>query len=438
MTTRIPLFVVLFITACCPPEEHLDDCAVGGTGTIVVTSTGLPAGVTGTIHLTGASAQTVTSSQTLSGIGSGPWSVTADRATDADPLVRTVYLPTVTPSSFCLANGATQDVIVTWAPVATSNALWAVNSNTTGQFLGFKSANLRRGATVPASVVSTGGIGADVAFDRDGNVWAARATVADTAINRYPSAQFAASGAVTPDVSITLSTGDCSPLVSGLAFDASGNLYVASPCHDAVYRFDAAQLVSTATVTPALTISVTDPAGIAFDRAGNLWVVTRMDSRVWRYDAAQLSGGSVAAPAFKLGGLRTEIEGDTSLLVPSWIAFDARGDLWVNDFAGNLFFRVAASETRGTGTLDARPQVRITIGVLALLEGFAFDGEGGLWSAGAMGTLFRLAPVQLDVSSGAGAPTVPERIISSGDIGSASNVAFYPAPAGLPLYSSLP
>ena len=47
-------------------------------------------------------------------------------------------------------------------------------------------------------------------------------------------------------------------------------------------------------------------------------------------------------------------------------------------------------------------------------------------------------PAQLTASSSAGAPTVPDRILSSPDMGSADGFAFFPAPATSPLYSSLP
>ncbi len=436
---RLILFASLSLVVSCTtcPGPPPPVCTSDGTGTIVVTSTGLPSGVTGDIHLTGPTAQTVTSSRTLT-VGSGAWSVTADRATAADPFVRTVYLPTVTPATFCLTSGSTQDVIVTWAPVATSNKLWVTNANATGQFLGFRSASLATSATVAADVVSRGGFGTDIAFDRDGNVWVPGGTTADAALQRFPAARFVSSAAAEPDLEIGLAGSACLPLVAGVAFDAAGNLWVSSPCRDAVMRVDAASLSVSGSVMPSLTIAVADPSGIAFDRAGNLWVASRPDSHVWRYDAAQLAAGSVAAPAFKLGGLATSIPMDTSLLTPHWIAFDARGDLWANDFGGNIFYRFGAARLRGAGTSDEQPQVRITLGVLALLEGFAFDGEGGLWSAGSGGTIVRLAPAQLDVSSNSGMPTLPSTVLTSGDIGSASNLAFYPAPVGLPLFHSLP
>jgi sugar lactone lactonase YvrE len=425
------------VVSCVPCPTPAPACPSTGTGTIVVTSTGLPPGVTGNIHLTGPTAQTVTSSRTLS-VGAGAWSVTADRATSADPLVRTVYLPTVNPASFCLPSGGTQDVIVTWAPVATSNRLWVTNSNATGQFLGFRSAQLATSGTVSADVVSRGGFGADIAFDRDGNVWVPGGTAADAHLLCFSGAAFAASAAVTPAIEVNLAGESCGPMVGGLAFDGQGNLYVSSPCRNAVMRVDAASLAAGGTVTPSLSIPVQAPNGIAFDRAGNLWVAARMDSRVWRYDAAQLGASSVSAPAFKLGGLSSNDPMNTSLQAPLWLAFDARGDLWANDFGGNTFYRMGAASLRGTGTSDVQPQVRITLAVAALLEGFAFDEEGGLWSAGSLGKIVRLAPAQLDVSSDSGSPTTPATVLSSGDLGSAVNLAFYPAPAGLPLYDALP
>jgi sugar lactone lactonase YvrE len=437
MNRVIAVVSLSLVVSCVPCPTPAPACPSTGTGTIVVTSTGLPSGVTGTIHLTGPTAQTVTSSRTLS-VGAGAWSVTADRATSPDPFVRTVYLPTVSPATFCLPSGGTQDVIVTWAPVATSNKLWATNSNATGQFLGFRSAQLARSATVTADVVSRGGFGADVAFDRDGNVWSAGGTTADAALQRFPAASFATSAMVTPDLQISIGGASCTPLIAGLAFNANGDLYVSSPCRNEVLRLEAASLAAGGTVTPSLSIVVQDPNGIAFDRAGNLWVAARMDSRVWRYDAAQLDSGSVSVPAFKRGALASDDPMNTSLQVPGWLAFDARGDLWANDFAGNTFYRMGAASLRGTGSMDVQPQVRITLAVLALLEGFAFDEEGGLWSAGAMGMIVRLAPVQLDVSSSAGSPTRPATVLTSTDIGSAVNLAFYPAPAGLPLYDALP
>jgi hypothetical protein len=76
----------------------------------------------------------------------------------------------------------------------------------------------------------------------------------------------------------------------------------------------------------------------------------------------------------------------------------------------------------------------LVVAVDAVLENFAFDEQGGLWSPGAQGKIIRFSADDL---SGSGT-TSPERVILSGDIGSANSVAIYPAPAGLPLFHSLP
>ena len=42
------------------------------------------------------------------------------------------------------------------------------------------------------------------------------------------------------------------------------------------------------------------------------------------------------------------------------------------------------------------------------------------------------------MSTGAGAPTSPDRIIASAAMGYAFGLAFYPAPASSPLFAALP
>ena len=72
------------------------------------------------------------------------------------------------------------------------------------------------------------------------------------------------------------------------------------------------------------------------------------------------------------------------------------------------------------------------MGEAELLVGGAGDFDAG------PGKVARLDASQLTTSSGAGMPTAPTTVLTSTDIGSASNIAFYPAPAGLGLAASLP
>ncbi len=432
LESLLSVAAVLTLVGCGP------ECPTGGTGTVVVTYTGLPSGVTGTTTFTGPGDHTVTSPQTLSRVTGGRYAVAAQNAADADTRVRTAYAGTPTPASFCLANGATANVEIRWAPIASSNRLWATNGNGSAELIGFGASRIRSSGTPAADASVQGPAGKDLTFDRDGNLWTLGATTADAQVNRFAAADLGASGRKTPDRKINVAGLSCLPALYGMAFDSHGNLWVSSACANAVYRLDASAIAASATVTPGLTLVVTDATGLAFDSAGNLWVGEVSSTRVLRFDAAGLSGSTPSAPALKLGARATDLTVDTSLLNPSWLAFDKNGDLWANDFGANTFFRIPKAELARTGTQDTVPAVRITVGVTALIEGFAFDEEGGLWTALSQGRIGRLSPGQLLTSSGPGTPTAPELVITSADTGSAGNIALYPAPAALPLYHRLP
>ncbi len=419
----------------CPSET----CPEGGTGTVVVNFSGLPAGATGTVVALGPTEETLTAPRTLEGAGGGAWGVTAEKVTAADPRVRTAYAPTVSPASFCLADGQTQTVEVAWAPIATSNKVWATNGNGSGQLLGFASSVLAATSTQAATVVINTGAGKDVAFDKDGNLWALGPTTADPQVVRYAASSLGSSGTRTRDRGFSVAGLNCLPALTGLAFDPEGNLWLSSPCRNAVMKISAEQLASTAAeVTPAVTLSeIPSAAGLAFDSAGNLWVASADSDRLVRFDPAQQSV-SGATPALRLAPRISDDPANNGLYRPGWLAFDAAGDLWANDFGGNVFFRIPSTELTGTGDRQVNPPVRLTVSVAALIEGLAFDEGGGLWTAFSSGKMARLDPSQLTTSTTGGAPTVPQTVITSGDIGSVGNVALYPAPASSPLYHRLP
>lgn len=424
---RTLIFAVVAGVFCgCPP---LDPCAAPGERSVTLTSSGLPAGVDGVLHVNG---QTVTTSGTVT-LTEGEVRLSDDPAVaPSTQLVRTAYLPTFTPDDACVAPDAGLPIEARWFTVPTSATLWALNSNGPATMLGFHTQSLAQGERA-ADVATQTDVG-QFTFDQDGNVWAVRGTLASAALNFHASSDFISSGAHTPSRKIELAgLSSCLPNVGALAFDAAGDLWVASSCDDAVYKVTRASLATSATVTPTVKLTVGSPGGLAFDAAGNLFVASRDDGRVWRFDAAQLNADATA-PAAKLGVRVSTDPSDPTRYSASWLAFDASGALWFNDFGANLFGSIPSASLGGTGELDVQPGVRITVGVAAVIENFAFDEQGGLWTAGAQGRLLRLGPDQLTAS---GMP-VPERVIISSDIGSISGVAVYPAPAGLPLFHALP
>lgn len=411
------------LTGCVDPGG----CPMTGTGTLTITSTGLPDGVDAGVSV---GDRLIAGSQTVT-LGAGPKSLTAAPVTVADPRVRTVYAATLSNDLFCLRDGATQAVTVTWAKVPTSNRLWVSTRNAVADVLGFDSATLAASATVPAAVSVKGPMGGALAFDRAGNLWGVGATTSDPTLVRFPAASLASSGTLTADAELEIDFG-CVPLARGLAFDAQGNAWVSSPCRDAVFRIPPSQLTPGARhfYRPEWSLAVQDPGGLAFDATGRLWVASMATNRILGFEAAGLAGDAPPTPTIELAVFARATVGDTSKFSPSWVAFDANGDLWANDFGSNTFFRVAGTQLDFLGPAEVQPQVRVVVGVLAVLEGFLFDEGGGLWSAGAQGRIIRLSPSQLTTSSTSGSPTTPETVIESADLGSAANLAIFPAPVG--------
>ena len=413
-------------------------CSASGTGTLVVNVVGLPAGVTAKVSVTGPSGtQAVSASQTFAGAAGGSYSITADKVTQADPIVRTVYSATISASTVCVSGSATQTVTVTYAPIPTSNKVWLSASNSpTGNTHGFASALLGATGNREATVATKSGAGRHLAFDRDGNLWSNGGTTADPALLRIPAASFAASGAVQPDRKIDITGLDCIPGVGGIAFDKDGSLWFGAPCKKVIYKLAAAQLAASATVTPVLTIPFAMGAeGLAFDKSGNLWVGSGDEGHLARFDAASLASAA-ATPSLVLTA-STKASGG-SPLHPGWLAFDASGNLWTNDFGGNVVFQFPAAELAGTAPKEVVPPALVTVGVSALLGGMSFDEGGGLWVTFGQGKFARLAPPQLTVTTDPGNPTLPERVISSANLGYGEDIALYPAPASLPLYTALP
>jgi sugar lactone lactonase YvrE len=435
MPLTVALVSVFGLLACPPPPGA---CSTTGTGSIAVTFSGLPAGIDGKLTLMGPSSQTLTMGQTVT-VSAGNWAVVSERVTVTDPIVRTVYAARVSAPNFCLVKDATQAVQVTWTKVATSNRLWVGNgSGGMGSTHAFDAASLGATGTVASSWNGNLAASAATAFDKDGNLWALGNTTVDPLVGRFPATGFAMATAPALDRRIEVPSVDCFPRASAIAFDKNGNLFVASSCKREVYKLPASSLEGSGSVTPSLTLTgFMGLSGLAFDKDGNLWVSDSSSDQVLRYDAASLDGAS-AMPTRRVSVRKSDQPNDMSALKPDALAFDKDGKLWSYDFGANVVFAVSAADLSGTGLSLATPLVRISISVSAVLEGLAFDEGGGLWLPYSAGKLARLAPAQLTVSTGSGAPTVPDTIITGSSLGSVQGPAFYPAAKGTPLFHALP
>jgi hypothetical protein len=423
------------VAGCAGDDAVVDPCPTGGMGTVEVTYTGLPAGIEGHVMLfLRAVFHDGIAPGTLTGIEAGPWDVAVIPVASPDPRIRTAYTATV--QSICVRAGATTPLTVAWVPIPTSHRLWATNgSGGTGDLLGFTSEDLAAsGAPNPQDLVApTGG---DIAFEQDGSFWAFGASTSDAMLGHYDA--FSLGATATPDLEIDVNGIDCFPHFAAMTFGPGGDLWASSPCANRVVQLPLGSLTASGTVLPNHTLTgTTSPSGLAFDLAGNLWVADE-GGVLHRFDAASLLTSELVSPALSLTVKQTSDPLDTSTLRAADLAFDADGNLWGSEFGGNIFFAIDAADLTASGAADVVPTVQVTVPLRALLEGMAFDEEGGLWTTYGSGQLARLSPAQLLVSSDAGSPTVPATIIESADIGYLGGVAIYPAPAALPLYHSLP
>jgi uncharacterized protein (TIGR03437 family) len=149
---------------------------------------------------------------------------------------------------------------------------------------------------------------------------------------------------------------------SGLAADASGNVYVADNGNNRILRFPKPATQPTGSAqfpdlvigqtsfntktanaggigAATLSLSTGARAGLAFDSSGNLWVADTTNNRVLRFPAAVLKTGAngpkadlvVGQPDFVTTTAVTLSTSTMGLSAPQGVAFDAAGRLLVTD-----------------------------------------------------------------------------------------------------------
>ena len=128
---------------------------------------------------------------------------------------------------------------------------------------------------------------------------------------------------------------------TGLAFDASGDFFVANSGTNTITKFTAGTTPGTfGTVTTPTDPSLNRPFGLVFDARGDLFAANRANNTITEFTAGATPGTFSATTTLT----------DPSLNLPEGLAVDAQGDLFAaNDSSGTI----TKFTSTGLGTFGA-------------------------------------------------------------------------------------
>ncbi len=435
-TTRVTLLAAAtLLGAGCGGAKTASDagaaCTTGGMGQLTIALSGLPAGVTPMVRVTGGG---LTAPQVLS-VGASVTLAAGDgyvidwrrvkTAPAAGALVGTAYFLSSSSFDRCVRAGVTTTATLTYMPEPGSGNLWMSVSNPGmpgGNLAAFAGADLAASAMKEPIVWKTynlTGIGGGSAFDASGNLW----VPGGDKIDMYAMSALATAGNAPPPVVLTQPE---SMYANFVAFDSSGNLWVsrgAPGTQDSIVRYAPADQAASGTPTASVVLTSTDvvnPSQLAFDQDGNLWVASQGNDRVVKFSAAHLAASYTRAADVVL----TADNGSAALPAPYTnplqLAFDRAGNLWVGYIGDVVAFTPAQQAASGN---VSKP---LALDGVAPSEGaFAFDESGGLWMDGPrLGQFQRFAAASLAT----GGMVTPDITIDSSTIGGAESLVFDPAP----------
>jgi len=363
----------------------------------------------------------------------GTYAVSAATVRLVAPVVDLVF-DSVGVSAAQVKAGMTTTVTVNYVPRPGTTALWLPTF--TGQLLGYGASKLGFGGNsqaLPSVTLSTpaGGSNAAMAFDAQSHLWTLNS--ATNTLLEFTPQQLASSATPTPVKTIGSSAGSLSR-PAALAFDSSGNLWVANLGNDTIVVFTAYQLAQVDNPIPGLVISANTSgfsptlngvSSLAFDKSGNLWVLNAASPEtIVRFTPDQLMRSGTPIPAVILY---------PGLSAGSSLAFDSSGNLWVSDYGSSTLVMYTAAQLLPSGNASSpMPTVRLSShnGSLSNPAGLAFDSSGDLWVANlGNNTLVEFTPDQLTAS---GSPDAMSTISGLSNL-TFGSIAFNPAPLNLPL-----
>jgi hypothetical protein len=318
-----------------------------------------------------------------------------------------------------------------------TKGLWVANGTTVLEYI---PSQLTAGVVnaAPHLMITGGAVGTPqgVTFDSSGNLWVLDpgATVNGTAntpaLLKFSAAQLAALATTdSPDpVAIITSTSLAFPQQS--VFDSKGNQWVTDHNNNTVLVFTASQLGATGTnaTVPAVVISsaaFNGPLGIAFDSSGNLWIANNggvpvagsttgamsdPGTSIVEFSAASLPvpGSGMVTPDLTPNITLTD-DGNNSIQAPWELAFDSSKNLWSSN-SGGTFSLVKFATTSLTASGSPTPAVTIASttdmgnATLSGTNGLCFDNIGDI-AATSAATPFSIPFYKAPLMSGALTPS---------------------------------
>lgn len=317
-----------------------------------------------------------------------------------------------------------------------TKGLWVANGTTVLEYI---PSQLTAGVVnvAPHVMITGGAVGTPqgVTFDSSGNLWVMDpgATVdgaANTpALLKFSSTQLAALATSDSPAPVAIITSTSFAFPQQSVFDSKGNQWVTDHNNNTVLVFTASQLSATGTnaTVPAVVISsaaFNGPLGIAFDSSGNLWIANNggvpvAGSTTGAMSATGTSIVEVAAahlPAPGSGMLTPDLtpdmtlsdDGNNSIQGPWELAFDAAGNLWSSN-SGGTFSLVKFAKASLAATGSPTPAVTIASATdmgnatLSGTNGLCFDNLGDI-AATSAATPFSIPFYKAPLMSGALTP----------------------------------
>src|SRR5215469_1006964 len=171
------------------------------------------------------------------------------------------------------------------------------------------------------------------------------------------------------------------------AFDSRGNLWISDVYNSVIFEFTAQQLTAKTGVglTPAAVLTGSKKGdfkatlGIAFDKSGDLWIANNGDTTIVEVTAAQLAAAKGITRISPITRLNSTRAGGLDTIKNPWgILFDSSGNMWftneqlsVSNRSGSIV-EFGAGTFGGQGSITPKPRAVFTqvsdVGVESLCD----------------------------------------------------------------------